>query len=85
MVCPSHIPLTESFRAGKQAFVQSMDLQARVRWFGAREQLRRERVEHWNAEHDAGPGKEPPPGPCADAVAEIIERVGRLPAEANES
>ena len=54
VVCPSHIPLTENFRAGKQAFVQSMDLQDRVRWFGAREQLRCERVEHWNAEQAPG-------------------------------
>ena len=36
VVCPSHIRLTESFRAAKQGFVQSMDLQARVRWFRAR-------------------------------------------------
>ena len=85
VVCPSRIPLTESFRAGKRGFVQSMDIEARVRWFGDREQLRRERVERWEVEHDAGPGKEPPPGQCADAVAEIIERVGRLPAEPSES
>lgn len=85
VVCPSHIRLTESFRAGKQGFVQSMELQARVRWFGARDQLRRERVERWEAEYDAGPGKEPPPGQCADAVAEIIERVRQLPVEAIES
>lgn len=85
VVCPSHIRLTESFRVGKQRFVQSMDLQDRVRWFGARDQLRRERVERWEAEHSAGPGKEPPPGQCADAVAEIIERVSRLPQEAIES
>ena len=85
VVCPSHIPLTESFRAGKQAFVQSMVLQDRVRWFGAREQLRRERVELWNAEHEEGPGKETPPGQCADAVTEIIERVSGLPAGASES
>lgn len=85
VVCPSHIRLTESFRAGKQRFVQSMDLQDRVRWFGTRDQLRRERVERWEAEHGAGPRKEPPPGQCADAVAEIIERVRRLPQEAIES
>lgn len=85
VVCPSHIRLTESFRAGKQGFVQSMELEDRVRWFGARDQLRRERVERWEAEHDSSPGKEPPPGPCADAVAEIIERVRQLPEEASES
>ena len=85
VVCPSHIRLTESFRAGKQGFVHSMDLEARVRWFGTRDQLRRERVERWEAEYDAGPGKEPPPGQCADAVAEIIERVRQLPVEAIES
>ena len=85
VVCPSHIRLTESFRAGKQRFVQSMDLQDRVRWFGTRDQLRRERVERWEAEHGAGPRKEPPPGQCADAVAEVIERVSRLPQEAIES
>ena len=85
VVCPSHIRLTKSFRTGKQALVQSMDLETRVRWFGARDQLRRERIEHWESEHDAGPGKEPPPGQCADAVAKIIERVSRLPAEASES
>ena len=85
VVCPSHIRLTESFRAGKQGFVQSMELEDRVRWFGARDQLRRERVERWEAEHDSSPGKEPPPGPCADAVAEIIERVRQLPEDAGES
>ena len=85
VVCPSHIRLTESFRAGKQGFVQSMDLQARVRWFRAREQLRRERVEHWEAAHDEGPGNERPPGQCADAVAEVIDRMRRLPEEASES
>ena len=85
VVCPSHIRLTESFRAGKQGFVQSMDLQARVRWFRAREQLRHERVEHWEAAHDEGPGKERLPGQHADAVAEVIDRMRRLPEEASES
>ena len=79
VVCPSHIRLTENFRAGKQAVVQTMDQQARVRWFDAREQLRRQRVEHWEAEHGLGIANEQSPARRAEAVAEVIERVSRLP------
>ena len=78
VVCPSHIRLTESFRAGKQEFVQTMDLQARVRWFDAREQLRRRRVQHWEAEHGHRSGKERPLARRAEAVAEVIAQVSRL-------
>ena len=78
IVCPSHIRLTESFRAGKQQFVQNMDLEARVRWFDAREQLRHQRVQHWEAEHARGNGKEPPLGRRVEAVADLIARVSRL-------
>ena len=79
VVYPSHIRLTENFRAGKQAVVQTMDQQARVRWFDAREQLRRQRVEHWEAEHGLGIANEQSPARRAEAVAEVIERVSRLP------
>ena len=79
VVCPSHIPLTEGFRAGKQGFVQTMDHGARVRWIDAREQLRRQRVEQWENEHDPGLDNEPSLVRRAEAVAEVIERVNRLP------
>ena len=83
VVCPSHIRLTEGFRAGKEAFVQTMDLPARLDWLDAREQTRRQRVEAWEAEHEVAPGNEPQPGHCAEAVAELIARVGSLPAQAS--
>ena len=79
VVCPSHIPLTESFRAGKQGFVQTMDREARVGWFNTREQLRRQRVEHWEEEHNPVAPKEASPARRAEAVSGVIERVGSLP------
>ncbi len=79
VVCPSHIRLAESFRAGKQAFVRTMDREARVRWFDQREQTRRRRVGIWEAAHGQDYGPETPPGQCAEAVADVIERVNRLP------
>jgi electron transport complex protein RnfC len=80
VVCPSHIRLAESFRAGKRRFLQSMDHEARVRWFDSREQLRQQRVERWEAEHGAGDVREPqPPRQRLEAVADVIARVSRLP------
>ena len=82
VVCPSHIRLTESFRAGKQRLVQAMDPETRARWFDAREQLRRQRVERWETEHgpSAGAGNEAPPARRRlEAVADVIARVNRLP------
>ena len=79
VVCPSRIRLAESFRGGKQEFVQAMDLQTRVGWFGAREQRRRQRVAHWEDEHDPGARQQPLPRRCAEAVADVIQRVSRLP------
>jgi electron transport complex protein RnfC len=87
VVCPSHIRLTENFRGSKQRLVNAMDDEARVRWFDAREQLRRERVRHWVAEHgpSAGIRKEAPsPRERADAVSDVIAQVSRLP-EATET
>jgi len=79
VVCPSHIRLTESFRVGKQSLVQAMDHEARVRWLDAHEQLRRERVERWEAEHGGGAGKEQQPARRRlEAVADVIARVNRF-------
>jgi electron transport complex protein RnfC len=86
VVCPSHIRLAETFRVGKRRFVQSMEPTARVRWLDAREQLRRERVERWDREHAESAGAEPPPlRTRLEAVVEIIERAGRLPAATETS
>jgi electron transport complex protein RnfC len=82
VVCPSHIPLTESFRASKLKLVHAIDHEARVRWFDAREQLRHARVHHWETVHgpSAGTRNEPPPlRQRAEAVADVIARVNRLP------
>jgi electron transport complex protein RnfC len=87
VVCPSHIQLTESFRAAKRGVVRAMDQEARVRWIDAREQLRRQHIEGWEAEHEPGAGKELPPlAPLPqrlEAVADVVARVSRLsePAE----
>ena len=78
VVCPSHIRLTESFRGGKQRFVQAMDQVARVGWFDARDQLRHQRVQRWQAEHGHGSEKQPPLARRAEAVAEVIAHVSRL-------
>lgn len=80
VVCPSHIPLTETFRAGKHRLVHAMDHEARVRWLDSREQLRRQRIEHWEEAHDSsvGAGRAPPTRRRLEAVADIIERVSRL-------
>ena len=81
VVCPSHIRLTGSFRAGKQRLVQTMDHEARVRWIDAREQLRRQRVQRWEAEHgpsaDAGKQQQPV-RQRLEAVADVIARLNRL-------
>jgi hypothetical protein len=54
---------------------------ARVRWLDAREQLRRQRVESWDREHNGQAGAEPPPlRTRLEAVVEIVERASRLPA-----
>lgn len=80
VVCPSHIPLTEAFRGAKQKLVRTMGHEARVRWLDEREQLRRERVERWQAEHGPDAVNEPqPPQHRLEAVAEVIARVSRLP------
>ncbi len=82
VVCPSHIPLTESFRGAKQRLVQAMDHEARVRWLDDREQLRRRRVERWEAEHGAharAVNEPQPPQQRLEAVADVIARVSRLP------
>ena len=84
VVCPSHIRLTESFRAGKQAVIQTMDHEARVSWFNSREQLRRQRVERWETEHGLGVANEQSTARRAEAVAGVIERVSRIP-ESRES
>ena len=81
VVCPSHIPLAETFRVGKRRLVQAMQPHARVRWLDAREQLRRQRVERWDREHNGSAGVEPPPlRTRLEAVVEIVERASRLPA-----
>ena len=91
-VCPSNIRLAETFRVAKRRFVQAMDTSARVRWLDAREQLRRERVEAWDREHNggagsaAGAGGEPPALPARlEAVVEIVERASRLAAATEAS
>jgi electron transport complex protein RnfC len=86
VACPSHIQLTESFRTGKQGIVRAMDREARVRWIDARDQLRRQRIEGWEAEHGPGAGgaaKLPPLPQRLEAVADVVARVSRLsePAE----
>jgi electron transport complex protein RnfC len=78
-VCPSHIRLTDSFRVGKRSFVQTMDHGARGQWLDAREQLRRERVEHWEATHSASAGQEQPHARRLEAVAELIARANQMP------
>ena len=81
VVCPSHIPLAETFRVAKRRLVQAMAPTARVRWLDAREQLRRQRVESWDREHNGQAGAEPPPlRTRLEAVVEIVERASRLPA-----
>jgi electron transport complex protein RnfC len=78
VVCPSHIRLTDSFRAGKRRLVQSMGLDARVRWLDAREQLRRQRVETWEREHRESAGEEQPPQRRRlEAVVDVIARASR--------
>ena len=85
VVCPSHIPLTETFRVAKRRLVQAMEPNARVRWLDAREQLRRQRVESWDREHSEAAGEErQPQRRRLEAVAEIIARASRLP-EATET
>ncbi|HET8698447.1 MAG TPA: RnfABCDGE type electron transport complex subunit C, partial [Gammaproteobacteria bacterium] len=74
VVCPSHIPLTESFRAGKRRFVQSMQHDTRVRWLDAREQLRRQRVERFEREHDTPASEQPSPAARLQALAAVIAR-----------
>ena len=81
-VCPSHIPLTESFRAGKQSFAHAMDHEALVDWFDAREQRRRQGAQRWETEH--GPStdtrkEQQPARRRLEAVADVIARVNRLP------
>lgn len=81
VVCPSHIRLTESFRGGKHRLVHAMDHDALARWFDARQELRRQRVESWEAEHrsSAGAGSEPHAARRRlEAVADVITRVNRL-------
>ena len=65
-------PAHRKLRGGKRRFVQTMDHEARVRWFDAREQLRRRRVQHWEAEHGPGTEKEASPARRAEAVAEVV-------------
>lgn len=83
VVCPSHIRLTESFRVGKRKFVQGMDHEDRVRWFDAREQLRRQGVERWEAEHGPVVDREQQPARRRlEAVADVIAQVNRLSEQA---
>jgi H+/Na+-translocating ferredoxin:NAD+ oxidoreductase subunit C len=83
VVCPSHIQLTDHLRLGKLRFVQTMELDARVRWFDERERLRRERVERFETEHADDAAQEPPPArQRLEALAEVIARVRRLPGAA---
>jgi electron transport complex protein RnfC len=80
VVCPSHIPLTETFRVGKRRLVQAMEPGDRVRWLDAREQLRRERVERWDREHNKNAGEDRQPRRRhLEAVADIVARASRLP------
>ena len=82
VVCPSHIRLTQSFRTGKQEFVRSMDHEARIRWIDEREQLRRERVQLWQAEHGISAGDEEQQRPVrqrSEAVVDVIARTNSLP------
>jgi electron transport complex protein RnfC len=75
VVCPSHIPLTESFRTGKRKFVQSMHHDTRVRWLDSREQLRRQRVERFEREHERpANGQRPSQAARLQAVAELVAR-----------
>jgi electron transport complex protein RnfC len=85
VVCPSHIQLTEAFRAGKRRLVQAMDTATRVRWLDAREQLRRRGVESWERKHGSSAGEEPPPQRRLEAVADVIARVSRAPAATDTS
>jgi electron transport complex protein RnfC len=86
VVCPSHIRLAETFRVAKRRVVQAMDPTARVRWLDAREQLRRQRVEAWDREHNGSAGIEPPPlRTRLEAVVEIVERASRLQAAVETS
>jgi len=85
VVCPSHIPLAETFRVGKRRLVQAMEPNVRVRWLDAREQLRRQRVERWDREHNGSAGAEPPLRTRLEAVVEIVERASRLPAATETS
>ena len=80
-VCPSNIRLAETFRVAKRRLVQAMEPAARVRWLDAREQLRRQRVETWDREHNGAAAIEPPPHRARlEAVVEIVERASRLSA-----
>jgi H+/Na+-translocating ferredoxin:NAD+ oxidoreductase subunit C len=86
VVCPSHIRLAETFRVAKRRLVQAMEPTARVRWLDAREQVRRQRVERWDREHNGSAGAEPPPlQKRLEAVVEIVERASRLPAATEAS
>jgi electron transport complex protein RnfC len=85
-VCPSNIRLAETFRIGKRRLVQAMPPAARGRWLDAREQLRRQRVDSWDREHNGAPGLEPPPHRTRlEAVVEIIERASRMSAATETS
>jgi electron transport complex protein RnfC len=78
VVCPSHIQLTDTFRVAKRRLVQVMDHDERVRWLDAREQLRRQRVDHFEQLHSSSPGAEPPPQrQRLETVADLIERMSR--------
>ena len=79
VVCPSHIRLTDHFRDGKQRFVQTMDIDARVQWFDAREHLRQERTQNWRTKHGTGSGKEQTLVQRTEAVADLVSRIGNLP------
>ena len=81
VVCPSHIRLTESFRDGKRRFMHAMDHDARLRWIDAREQLRHQRVERWEAEHGPTMGAVKEPQPVKkrlEALTDIVTRVNCL-------
>jgi electron transport complex protein RnfC len=79
VVCPSHIPLTESFRTGKRRFVQSMQHDTRVRWLDSREQLRRQRVERFEREHETPAREQPAPAARLRALAVVIARARAAP------
>jgi electron transport complex protein RnfC len=86
VVCPSQIRLTDSFRVSKRRLVQAMAPDARVRWLDAREQLRRQRVESFEREHEHGSSDErPPPQARLEAVAELVARVSGKAEAANTS